>query len=406
MSKKVTTVIVGVGGYALTYLKKILDPQADLPVELVGGVDPFAQNSPMYNDLLAAGVPIYDTLEEFYAAHTAELAIIVTPIHLHKPQSIYCMEHGSHVLCEKPVAATIDDVQEMIETRNRTGKTLTIGYQWSHSEAIHQLKTDVLNGKYGKAIRFKAIVLWSRSQDYYNRGCGWAAHKKTANGDWILDSVAANATAHYLHNMLYVAGNTMDRSAQVDTIEVETYRANPIEMFDTCALRARTVDNVELLYLVSHAVMQSEQRNPEFVFEFENGVVTGKGEEGGIRVRGKLNDGTEIDYGFPNADDTLKLCYTVQIIRGESEMLCGPEAASVHTTCINRIEELIPNTPHFPQDLVMYDEPTRIYYCAGLAKLLSHCYDEWLLPYEADPVAFVPPQKGTVGHYTHFTPAE
>ena len=210
MQSVVRLVMVGVGGYALTYLKKLLDPQCDLPVKLVGGVDPFAKNSPVYNELVAAGVPLYDTVEDFYREQEADLAIIATPIQLHAGQSIYCMEHGSDVLCEKPVCAVIDDVQRMIEARDRTGKRLAIGYQWSYSAAVQRLKQDVLSGRYGRPLRMKTIVLWPRDREYYRRGSGWAAHKKNARGEWILDSVAANATAHYLHNMLYVAGNQVE----------------------------------------------------------------------------------------------------------------------------------------------------------------------------------------------------
>ena len=406
MKTPLSVAVVGVGGYGQTYLRMLLNPKLDLPVKMIAGIDPFAQSSPMYPDLVAAGIPLYDTLDAFYAEHTADLVIISSPIHLHKPQSIYCMEHGSHVLCEKPVSATIDDVEEMIEARDRTGKLLNIGYQWSFSDAIHQLKADILADKYGKALRFKTIVLWPRSQDYYHRGSGWAAHKKTAGGDWILDSVASNATAHYLHNMLYVSGKSMDRSARIEEIEVETYRANPIEMFDTCALRAYTSEGAELLYLVSHAIASEEIRNPEFIYEFEKGTVVTQNMDGVCHVIGTLQDGTKIDYGDPFEGTGLKLQRTVEMILGQCEPICGPEAASTHTKCINRIEELIPDTPHFPEDRVHYDEPTRIYYCEGLATLLSRCYEEWKLPSEAEPGSFFHAQKGIIGDYDHFTPAK
>jgi len=393
--------MVGIGGYSQIYVNKLLDPASELPVRVVGAVDPFADKSPLYQQIVEKGIPVYKTLEEFYAADTADLAVIATPTHFHCVQSIYCMEHGSHVLCEKPVAATIDDVQRLIEAREKTGKKISIGYQWSHSESIQRLKADVLAGKYGKAKRMKTIVLWPRDYAYYRRGCGWAATKKNPDGLWVLDSVTGNATAHYLHNMLYVSGPQIDRSACVETLEVETYRANTIEMFDTAAMRVTTDNGVEALYLVTHAIQKEENRNPEFVFEFENGTVTAKQEDKEIIVRGHLNNGEEINYGCPNDDATRKLSWMVDVVLGKAEVVCGPEAASEHTKCVDKTEELIPETPYFPADKIVRTEERA--YCIGLADVLKRCYDEWKLPSELGIPGFEGTKKAKVGKdYTHF----
>lgn len=403
MKKKLSVVLVGVGGYGQIYLRKLLDPDCELPVTLVGGIDPFAQSSPMYPDLVRAGVPVYDTLERFYAEHSADIAILATPIHFHRLQSVCCMEHGSHVLCEKPVCAVIDDVAAMMEARDRTGKTLTIGYQWSHSKAIQRLKADVLAGRYGKAIRLKTIVLWPRTLAYYRRGSGWAARKRAPSGEWILDSVASNATAHYLHNMLYVCGARIDRSAAAKSIEVETYRANPIEMFDTCAMRVTTEENVEILFLASHAVAMDKAREPEFVFEYEKGTVTAETENNRIQIRGRLHDGTQILYGDPNEDQTRKLDWTVSVVQGKQQVVCGAEAACEHTKCVNKTEELIPETPFFPQSEIVFDEKIQMYYVRDLDRTFGRCYDEWRLPCELETGGFLPAQKGSLRGYRHFS---
>lgn len=402
MEKAVRIVLAGVGGYGQVYLNKLLKEHPDLPAELVAGVDPYAKNSSMYPALQAAGIPIFDTLEQFYQENQADLAILATPIHFHKPQSILCMERGSHVLCEKPVCAVIDDVQAMINARERTGRILAIGYQWSFSTAIQGLKRDVLAGRYGRARRMKTLVLWPRDFAYYRRGSGWAGSRKTKDGDWILDSVASNATAHYLHNMLYVAGPQIDRSAAVREIEVETYRANKIETYDTCAMRLHTPEDVEMLYLVSHAVAEEQVRGPEFIFEFEKGTATAAMEHGEVVVRGHMADGEEIYYGEPNADATWKLNWMVDAILTGKPIPCGPEAASEHTKCVNRVSELIPETPLFPEERMIRTD-TRAY-CKGLNEVLGRCYDEWRLPGELGIAGFGPAKKGGMAaNYIHFS---
>ena len=85
-----------------------------------------------------------------------------------------------------------------------------------------------------------------------------------------LDSVASNATAHYLHNMFYVLGDSVEKSAK-PVKWLPSYRANPIENFDTAAIRAKTEEGVEILFLTTHAV--NIHPIPQFCYEFENARV-------------------------------------------------------------------------------------------------------------------------------------
>ena len=134
--KEIRVLLVGIGGYAVNYVCEMKERGVPEGLILAGVVDPYAAQSPRYEDALSMTSVFCNTVEEFYAEHQADFAVICTPIPLHAPQAIYCMEHGSHVLCEKPVCATVDDVQRMIAARDKTGKKLSIGYQWSHSDAI------------------------------------------------------------------------------------------------------------------------------------------------------------------------------------------------------------------------------------------------------------------------------
>ena len=87
-----------------------------------------------------------------------------------------------------------------MEAAARKDGFIAVGYQWSYSSAIQKLKQDIHSGIYGKALQMKTIVLWPRNKAYFTRTTGWAGKVKASNGETIYDSVANNATAHYLHN--------------------------------------------------------------------------------------------------------------------------------------------------------------------------------------------------------------
>lgn len=126
----------------------------------------------------------------------------------------------------------------MLVAERQYCKFIAIGYQWSFSDAIQALKQDILDGILGAPISMKTAISWPRNFAYYRRGGGWGG-KIAKDGVTVLDSIASNACAHYLHNMLFLLGSSMEESALADSIEADCLRANNIETFDTCALRAR-----------------------------------------------------------------------------------------------------------------------------------------------------------------------
>ncbi len=380
--KKISILMVGTGGYAGVYLKTLLHTPVGEQFEIAGAVDPYAGGSEYGRELMGKGVPVFDTVEEFYREHTARLAIIVTPIYLHARQAVTCMEHGSDVLCEKPICASLQDAEDLIAVRSRTGRRLGIGFQWSFSEGIQKVKRDILDGVYGKVRRIRTIVCFPRDLEYFRRGTGWAGKRRLENGEPVLDSVASNAAAHYLHNMLFLTGEQPDRSARLLSMDAEVYRANPIEMFDTCALRIFTADGTELLFYATHAVPKEEERMPEFVMEGEKGQVIMSYEKGRESLTGRLEDGSTIHYKEPGAEGMRKLTYMAEAVRENAPIPCGPEAVLPHLKCICALAESFPETPVFPREYVEYGEAAEQYTCKGLGEVLDRCWREGKLPYE------------------------
>jgi len=269
--EKVKILLVGIGGYASTYVNPLLNGVRD-NVEIVGCADPFPDSCPRLAELKERGIPLFADMKDFFAAGlTADLAVITTPIHLHADQMKTALAAGCHVLCEKPVCGDADDIPSLIEARDAAGKYVGIGYQWSHADAILALKRDIMAGVYGAPVMLKTLVLWPRGYAYYKRGCGWAGKIRSAGGALILDSVANNATAHYLHNMLYVLGETIDTSAMPEKLEASLWRANAIENYDTASMEMTFAGGARALFLVSHATKEKQQ--PIFEYQFERGTI-------------------------------------------------------------------------------------------------------------------------------------
>ncbi|MGI6705702.1 MAG: Gfo/Idh/MocA family protein [Clostridia bacterium] len=383
--KQLSVLLAGAGGYGNVYLKALLDEKKDDHFVISAIVDPKPQNSHYYQRIKDLGIPIYSTMEAFYEEGRADLAIIVSPIQYHCSQTCLALSQGSHVLCEKPASAVIQEIDRMIEARDRASRMVAIGYQWSFSDTIQELKKDIQKGFLGKPKRLKSLVLWPRRQSYFQRN-NWAGKKMDDKGNWILDSVVNNATAHYLHNMFYVLGKEIDRSARPEWVVAELYRANDIENFDTAAVRVQTEEGVELLFIASHAV--DIERGPAFCYEFEKATVVYERAQKNERseVIAVFKDGTQKSYGDPFRKEAGKLWRTMNAIRGNEITPCGLEAASSHTLCVNGMQESVKDIPSFPEELIRVDETDPkdpLVFMENLVQLLTDCYESWKMPHEA-----------------------
>ncbi len=376
--EKVSVALVSMGGYAYNfYGTRLIQKHKDQQVEFIGGVSRSPEN--VNQAYINAGIPVYSSLEELYAAEWAELVIASGPIHKHAPVTCLALGKGSNVLCEKPLAATIQEAKMMLETEKKSGRFAAVGYQWSFSDAIQKLKKDIINGLLGEPVRLKMILLWPRALSYYNRN-DWAGKIKSPEGEWILDSPVQNATAHYLHNMLYLLGSTKETSTQPAEVEAELYRANRIENYDAAALRCSTEKGVEILYYAAHCV--PENKGIILDYEFEKATIEyNTTHENSFSARFK--GGRVKNYGNPGNDDEHKLRDSIRAVRTKEAVACGISASIPHILYVNGAQESS-NIKTFPHELVKTSKhnDSELVWVKGLSKALMNSYENEVLPNE------------------------
>ena len=360
--------LVGANGYGVHFLETLFNMHKNGEITFEGVVT--RSDFPMQDEVKAAGVSTYKTLDAFYDEHDADMALISTPAFLHKEQSIYCAEHGSNVLCEKPAAPTVDEVEAMLCAERKTGKFIAIGYQRCFSDAILLLKRDILDGLFGKAQSMKFCMSAPRKFVYYSRGGGYAGQVCTKDGRTILDSPASNACAHFMQEMLFLLGSEMDVAAEPTLVSGECLRAYDITNFDTCTLKM-TVGDVPLFFAASHTAAVG---TPHMVrYEFENGYATI--EEGLIKAYFK--DGTVKTYGDPMQDMYInKIRHCLNAIRNGTTPVCTVKTAFSHVKLIGEVYRTIPVVDFTENEKVQ--EEDRIY-VRGLREKLLQAYDKTCL---------------------------
>ena len=373
--RTIRTLLVGVGGYGNGYVEAVLDHAEELGIEPVGVVDPQPSGCRRLAELQARVPVVHPDLAAFYAAGSAELAVISAPIHLHAPFTIEALEGGSHVLCEKPVAAVVQDARAMAEAEARTGRTVSVGYQWSFSPTVRRIRDDVAAGRLGAPVSLRTVVLWPRPASYYSRS-PWAGRLRLPDGSWVLDGPANNATAHYLHNSLFILGAEAGLPTEV---QAELYRANPIEGYDTAAIRVKTACGAEIVFLTSHTVPSLAGPLIDYQFSEARLVEIFPGE-----FRARHADGSVVDYGMPDRTPLEKLRRAADDVRRGNPPACSIAEATPALLSVCGAHESSPIIP-VPPELVRRTETSpgdELTWVNGMQEALMQSYALGVLPSE------------------------
>lgn len=111
---------------------------------------------------------------ELLASEEMDAVIVATPPWATPQIVIEALESGKDVLCEKPVAMTIEEAERMQETAKRTGHRLMAGMTYHHDPVLHKMREWVQSGRIGSPVMYRAAVYdetWDPEEnpEHYNR---------------------------------------------------------------------------------------------------------------------------------------------------------------------------------------------------------------------------------------------
>ena len=140
----------------------------------------------------------YDRLEDLLADPAVDIVYISTTNDRHKEQTLAAAQAGKHVLCEKPLALSLDDAQAMVEACRSAGVVLGTNHHLRNAATHRTLRRLVAEGTIGTplAVRvFHAIYLPARLR-------GWRLTAPAAGGGVIFD-----ITVHDADTLRFVLGD-------------------------------------------------------------------------------------------------------------------------------------------------------------------------------------------------------
>lgn len=144
--------IIGCGKIA--QIRHIPEFDANENCELYGFYNPTASRA---EDMAKKyGGTVFYSVEEMLADPEIDAVSVCSANYSHAEITIKALEAGKDVLCEKPMATTLEDCAAMIETAKRTGKRLLIAQNQRLNKAHQVAKELVEAGEIGKVVSFRS----------------------------------------------------------------------------------------------------------------------------------------------------------------------------------------------------------------------------------------------------------
>jgi predicted dehydrogenase len=112
-----------------------------------------------------------------------DIVSVCLPNALHAAASIAALDRGVHVVCEKPMAQTVTEAEQMVEAAARNGRRLMVAYNYRYRPDSQWMYRMVQSGKLGTIYHVSAS--WRRETGI--PGWGWFGSKQMSGGGALID---------------------------------------------------------------------------------------------------------------------------------------------------------------------------------------------------------------------------
>src|SRR5215208_950629 len=187
--------LIGASTIGREWMVPAIGAQPDATVAGVASSSP--ERARRYADEL--GIPkAYASVTDLLAESEIEAVYISTTNEWHEPQALAAIAAGKHVLCEKPLALTLDGARRMVAAAAAAGVVLGTNHHLRNAATLRKMRELLQSGAIGRPLAarvFHAVFLPAHLQ-------GWRIDRPEAGGGVILD-----ITVHDADTLRFVLGD-------------------------------------------------------------------------------------------------------------------------------------------------------------------------------------------------------
>ena len=197
--KKVRMAIVGAGVIGKRHLAAINNSDS---TQLVAIVDPYPASEQLASE---AGVAHYPDVQAMLESVKPDGVIVATPTEHHLSPALASLDAGVAVLVEKPVTATLEEAEQLIQKSESTGRPVLVGHQRRYYTQVHRTRDLVCNGVIGQLVAVHGQWSVKKNDSYYDPD--WRKR-------WQAGPVLTNLI-HEIDALRFICGEIKSISAEI-----------------------------------------------------------------------------------------------------------------------------------------------------------------------------------------------
>lgn len=176
--KRLGVALVGLGYYSTDLLAPALQLTSNCYLAgIVTGTPSKAESWKNKFNIPDKNIYNYQNFDQVANNPAIDVIYVVLPPSMHAEYSIKAANAGKHVWCEKPMAMTVTECQQMIDAARKNKVKLSIGYRMQHEPNTQRIIQFRKENKYGKVITVEA-----RAGYFDGRTNHWKQQKKLGGG--------------------------------------------------------------------------------------------------------------------------------------------------------------------------------------------------------------------------------
>lgn len=204
MKRKIKVAIVGLGAIGERVLRKF---QYHSGVELVAVCDRNEQRLKEMDEELE-DVTLYNDHQEMLSKSEIDLVYIAVPPKFHHGIALDVLKQGKHLFCEKPLANTLSEAEEMLVEAKKANVVHAMNFPMVYSNIFHLFKEKVLQGELGNVKKIEVHLHFAEWPRHWQKN-EWIGSRE--QGGFIRE-----VAPHYIHMIYDVFGPLKDVRSFVD----------------------------------------------------------------------------------------------------------------------------------------------------------------------------------------------
>lgn len=160
--------LIGCGRIATNHMKAAVNNKVDI-VAVCDVVESKMDDIIEKHKLQDKGIAKYTDYKEMIKHLGLDFVSIATESGIHAEIALYCIEHGIHVIIEKPMAMNMDDAQRIIDLSKEKNVKVSACHQNRFNVAVQELRKAVEAGRFGRLSHGSIHVRWNRNKGYYDQ---------------------------------------------------------------------------------------------------------------------------------------------------------------------------------------------------------------------------------------------